>query len=73
LGAIIGQIKSITTKRINALRSAPGQPVWQRNYHEHIIRSETALDHIRQYIAYNPMRWAEDEENPTRTRNTAKR
>ena len=73
LGAIIGQIKSITTKRINALRNAPGQPVWQRNYHEHIIRSETALNNIRQYIAHNPVRWAEDEENPAGTRNTAKR
>ncbi len=66
LGAIIGQIKSITAKRINALRNTPGQPVWQRNYHEHIIRSETALNNIRQYIAHNPMRWAEDEDNPNR-------
>jgi len=73
LGAIIGQIKSITTKRINALRNAPGQPVWQRNYHEHIIHSETALNNIRQYIAHNPMLWIEDEENPTRIHNTAKR
>ena len=64
LGAMIGQIKSITTKRINALRHTPGQAVWQRNYHDHIIRSETALNNIRQYIAHNPMRWAEDEENP---------
>jgi REP element-mobilizing transposase RayT len=50
LGAIIGQIKSVTTKRINVLRSMPGQAVWQRNYYERIIRSEAALDNIRQYI-----------------------
>jgi len=66
LGAMIGQIKSITTKRINTLRHTPGQAMWQRNYHDHIIRSEMALNNIRQYIAHNPMRWAEDEENPDR-------
>nr|WP_322112159.1 transposase [Anabaena sp. CCAP 1446/1C] len=28
--------------------------IWQRNYHEHIIRNEEALNNIRQYIVKNP-------------------
>jgi REP element-mobilizing transposase RayT len=31
-----------------------GLPVWQRNYYEHIIRDEAALQRIRQYIRKNP-------------------
>ncbi len=64
LGAIIGQFKSLVTKRINALRGTPGAPVWQRNYYEHIIRTEQALDAIRRYIAVNPQRWHLDRYNP---------
>ena len=60
LGAIIGQLKSVATKRINSVRGTPGAPVWQRNYYEHIIRTADALDRIREYITDNPARWAED-------------
>ena len=64
LGAIIGSFKSAATKRINALRDAPGAPLWQHNYYEHIIRHERALDAIRHYIAANPLRWHLDRYNP---------
>ena len=40
IGAIIGQIKSITAKRVNALRGTLWTPLWQRNFYEHIIRNE---------------------------------
>jgi len=62
LGSIIGQIKTVCTKRINALRDAPGQPVWQRNFYEHIIRKPEELDRIRTYILHNPRNWLKDEE-----------
>jgi putative transposase len=39
-------------------------PIWQRNYYEHIVRNETELNQIRQYIRSNPASWMEDEENP---------
>jgi hypothetical protein len=65
LGAIIGQFKSIVTKRINAKRQTPGALVWQRNYYEHIIRNESDLDRIRRYIVFNPALWDKDENNPT--------
>ena len=41
--------------------------LWQRNYYEHIIRDERALDRIREYIVSNPLRWAFDRENLQRT------
>jgi REP element-mobilizing transposase RayT len=41
----------------------PGR-LWQRNYYEHVIRSEVAMDRIRQYIEENPTRWALDHDNP---------
>ena len=35
-------------------------PVWQRNYHEHIIRNQRAFDNIMEYINTNPERWLKD-------------
>jgi len=34
--------------------------IWQRNYWDHIIRNESELNHIRQYILDNPMQWEQD-------------
>jgi len=41
-----------------------GTPIWQRNYHEHIIRNEREMGAIWRYIEANPVMWADDEENP---------
>jgi len=57
LGAIIGSFKSACTKRINESRNTAGLPVWQRNYHERIIRNEDELHSLRDYILTNPVRW----------------
>ncbi len=66
LPTIIRSFKSAVTNRINALRQTPGASIWQRNYYEHIIRNEDALNRIRTYIQENPLRWARDRENLTR-------
>ena len=66
LGAIVRAFKSATTRRINQIRNTLGQPVWQRDYYEHIIRNEDELDRIRGYIVDNPPRWHLDRENPER-------
>ncbi|MBT1072789.1 transposase [Geobacter chapellei] len=63
LGAVIQNFKSISTRKINKIRNNPGCPVWQRNYYEHIIRSESDLTNIRQYIANNPLKWDMDDNN----------
>jgi REP element-mobilizing transposase RayT len=62
LGAIIGQIKSVCTKRI---RSKGFRDFgWQAGYYDHIIRDNEDLDRIREYICGNPYKWDEDVENP---------
>ncbi len=38
--------------------------LWQRSYHEHIIRNEYSLEKIREYIINNPIKWELDSENP---------
>ena len=64
LSKILGRFKMVTSKQINALRRSSGQPLWQRNYYEHVIRDGRSLNHIRQYIAANPVQWGFDLENP---------
>jgi len=44
--------------------------VWQRNYHEHIIRNETDLARIREYIDNNPAQWELDSLHPAKHKDT---
>jgi len=67
LPTIIRSFKSAVTRTVNTIRDTPGIPLWQRNYYEHVIRDEDALNRIREYIITNPMRWDLDRENPQRT------
>lgn len=69
LGAIVGSIKSATTKHLNLLHNTPGMRIWQRNYYDHIIRNDDPLHHIRQYIDTNPLRWEEDQLHPNNPSN----
>ena len=58
IGAIIRGYKSSVTKQLNLLNV--GCVVWQRNYHERIIRDERSHQNISKYIINNPSKWAED-------------
>jgi putative transposase len=73
IGRVIQAYKSITTLHyITGVKNQGWPPffgkLWQRNYYEHIIRNDIALDAIRQYIQTNPVQWTLDEENPNNTR-----
>lgn len=68
LSSVVGAFKSAVTRERNRELGTPGAPLWQRNYHEHVIRNDDDLRRIRRYIADNPLRWARDEENPGRMR-----
>ncbi len=63
LGKIIAYFKYQTTKQINQIHGTPGNRIWQRNYYDHIIRSEKSLAKIREYIINNPLQWELDSEN----------
>jgi putative transposase len=65
LGSLVGAFKTVSSKKINQMRGTAGQMVWQRNYYEHVIRSESELERIRDYIYSNPQAWVSDPENPT--------
>ncbi len=61
---MIGAFKSLTTHTyIQGVRERNWPPfekrLWQRNYYEHIIRSERAYNTISAYIRDNPVRWQE--------------
>ncbi|HXF47866.1 MAG TPA: transposase [Verrucomicrobiae bacterium] len=64
LAEIVRAFKTFSARRINEFRRMPGLPIWQRNYYEHIIRNESSLNKIREYIKGNPLNWALDIENP---------
>jgi hypothetical protein len=55
LGEYIGYFKYKTTKMINL-----PEKLWQRNYHEHIIRNEIEYAKIANYIENNPISWEKD-------------
>ncbi|GBF87009.1 hypothetical protein AsFPU3_4088 [Aphanothece sacrum FPU3] len=60
---IIRGFKTFSAKHINLIRRCPNVPVWQRNYYEHIIRNESDLNRIREYILNNPKNWLKDPDN----------
>lgn len=63
LPEIIRQFKTFSARRINAIRHVRSNPVWQRNFYDHIIRNEKSLFFIRNYIRENPLNWLDDDEN----------
>ena len=62
LATIIRQYKSSVTRRIQ--KELNGANIWQRNYYEHIIRSDEEHNRIHLYIESNIDNWSTDDENP---------
>jgi REP element-mobilizing transposase RayT len=65
LGTILQSFKRLTTnlyiKGVNN-REWPrfDNRLWQRSFHDHIVRNEQEMELIREYISSNPARWQED-------------
>ncbi len=53
LARIINQFKGAVTKQI-------GRPIWQKGYHDHIVRNKEDYLRIWDYIETNPAKWRED-------------
>ena len=49
----VGALKRLVNRAL-------GQDIWQRSYHEHVIRNENDYREIWAYIDANPAKWAED-------------
>jgi putative transposase len=61
LPLVVGSFKSATSRAV-------GQPVWQRSFYDRVIRNDSELSALRQYVADNPLKWAVDRQNPARDR-----
>lgn len=59
IGKIIGWFKYSSTKSINNSKNCIDK-VFQRSFHDHIIRNETDYREIWEYIDTNPLKWTED-------------
>ncbi len=69
LSDIVHRFKSWTTHQYFAGMGKKeweslGGKLWQRSFHDHIVRDDDDLNRVREYIQNNPLRWALDAENP---------
>ena len=58
LNQIIGLYKSGVSRKIRHI--VPNLQVWQRSYHDHIIRNQAAYEKIWNYVQFNGEKWNED-------------
>ena len=65
IGDMMDAFKSITTvEYIRGVKNSGWPPfnakIWQRSYHDHIIRNQQSYVNISEYIINNPMKWKDD-------------
>ena len=53
ISRVIQQIKGYITKQIEF-------PIWQRSFHDHVIRDKSDYEKIAKYIQENPFKWQYD-------------
>ncbi len=63
LGQMMRRFKSESAIAVNR-GTTPGQPLWQRNYWERVLRDERECAAVRRYIRENPQRWQARAEAP---------
>jgi len=49
-------IKSFTANQANRVLGRTGQPFWQNETYDHLVRDATSFEKIRHYIEHNPVR-----------------
>ncbi len=69
VGRVVQAFKSLSTHEyVQRVKKDDWPPfsgrLWQRNYYEHIIRTDKDFNTVREYILLNPVKWMEDKENP---------
>ena len=57
LHEIVRSFKTFSANAVNKVLGTSGQPFWQRNYYERVIRNEREIHKVREYIINNPMKW----------------
>lgn len=61
LPVVVRSFKSSVTKEVHATLGI--ESVWQRSYHERVVRTPASLERTRRYVIENPERWNEDPYN----------
>lgn len=59
-GNVAGWLKYMITKQINLDNDMPRHKIFQRSYHDHIIRGKKAYKYIYDYITNNSINWKDD-------------
>ena len=54
---IVRSYKSAVTRAVRAAHGHAVGAVWQRGYHDRVVRTRREADAVRRYIAQNPARW----------------
>jgi len=62
---VIHRFKTLTTRKYidgvnNDKWESFHKQLWQRSYHEHVIRSEQSYVKIVEYVQNNPLKWVDD-------------
>ena len=57
VAAAIRGYKSAVTRAVRAAHGRTAGAVWQRGYHDRVVRTRREADAVRRYIAQNPARW----------------
>lgn len=65
VSALIQGFKAVTTAEYIKLVKAGNRPtfpgrIWQKSFHDHIVRGEEVFLKIWEYIAYNELKWEQD-------------
>lgn len=57
LSTVVGLYKAGVSRRI---KKDTEQNIWQRSFHDHIIRNQKEYEKIWQYVEYNDQKWETD-------------
>lgn len=60
VSSIMGWLKYHSTKNINMLNHRKGDQIFQRSFHDHVVRDRHDYTKIAMYIESNPALWQED-------------
>ena len=64
IGSIVGGFKAAVSRRVRLATDFPAFDVWQRNYHDHVVRNERDFERITEYIVNNSAAWENDKFHP---------
>ena len=51
VSTVIGSMKRWVSRQI-------GRPIWQKSFHDHVIRNQRDYNEIWEYVDQNPLKWA---------------